>query len=155
MILQLLRHADAEPLSSSDFDRALTHKGIAEAKKVAEFIDTHNITPNLMFTSPLVRAIQTAEIVGKTIGMRPRILDCLACGMDIDVLLRALLPHSREKTILVVGHEPDLSLAVADLLGVADPVLIDVRKASLLGSEIMNWHEPSGSLLYSVPVSLM
>jgi phosphohistidine phosphatase len=102
-----------------------------------------------------VRAIQTAEIVGKTIGMRPRILDCLACGMDIDVLLRALLPHSREKTILVVGHEPDLSLAVADLLGVADPVLIDVRKASLLGSEIMNWHEPSGSLLYSVPVSLM
>ena len=62
MLLYLLRHAEAVPRNGSDdAARELTEKGIAQAKKVGRFCQSHDILPALILTSPLRRAEQTAK----------------------------------------------------------------------------------------------
>ena len=155
MLLQFLRHADAEDFADSDFARNLTSKGQAQAKRVGGFIKKQGLKPDLILTSPLVRARQTADIVGKEIGLTPSILECLACGMDLDTLLDELHPHAQSKSILVVGHEPDFSDAISNLLGMQDSFLMNVRKASLTGIELLDGDDPQGVMHFSIPARLM
>lgn len=155
MLLQFLRHADAEPFSDSDFSRKLTSKGNEQAAKVGKFLKSRQLVPDLILTSPLVRARQTADIVGKAVGVAPSVLECLACGMDIDSLFEELRPHANRKTVLVVGHQPDFSHAIAELLGMSDPLLVNVRKASLTALEITDWNSPAGCLQYSIPAKFL
>lgn len=155
MVLQFLRHADAEPFADSDFLRKLTPKGNEQAAKVGKFLKSRELVPDLILTSPLVRARQTADIVGKATGVKPAVLECLACGMDLDSLFEELRPHADRDTILVVGHEPDFSHAISELLGMTDPLLVNVRKASLTALEIISWSNPAGRLQYSIPARLL
>lgn len=155
MTLQFLRHADAEPFTGSDFSRNLTPKGNEQAAKVGKFLKSRKLAPDIILTSPLVRARQTADIVGKAVGVEPVVLECLACGMDLDSLFKELHAHSGCETVLVAGHEPDFSRAISRLLEMPDPVLVNVRKASLTGLEIIAWGNPAGRLLYSIPAELM
>jgi phosphohistidine phosphatase len=60
MTLQFLRHADAEPFTGSDFSRNLTPKGNTQAANVGKFLKSRHLVPDIILTSPLVRARQTA-----------------------------------------------------------------------------------------------
>jgi phosphohistidine phosphatase len=155
MLLLFLRHADAEPFSESDFTRALTPKGVDQAKRAGKFLATHDLTPDLIFTSPLVRARETANLVAKAVKLEPSILECLACGMDLDTLMAELRPYSAKASILVVGHEPDFSHAIAELLGMPNPSQLYIRKASLTAIELFVTDEPTGRLQFSIPAKFM
>jgi phosphohistidine phosphatase len=151
MIIYFLRHADAEDFSGNDFERKLTPKGHDQAARVGNFCDKYSITPEVFLTSPVVRARQTAEIVGKKTGLTPVIADWLACGMTPETLIAQLEPLTTKSSVLLVGHEPDLSTAVSYLLGLNEPINFPIRKASLTAIDAPWLDQGSGSLEFTLP----
>jgi phosphohistidine phosphatase len=151
MIIYFLRHADAEDFVDSDFTRKLTPKGHDQAERVGKFCKQNGIKPEVFLTSPVVRARETAEIVGKKIGVTPVIADWLACGMTPATLIEKLQPISTKSSVLLVGHEPDLSTAVSYLLGLTEPVNFPIRKASLTAINAPWLDQGSGSLEFTLP----
>ncbi len=155
MTIYFLRHADAEDFAGNDFDRKLTPKGLAQAEHVGKFCKRHAIKPEVFLTSPLVRAVQTAEIVGKTTGIHPIVTDWLACGMTPRTLIAQLEPLLTKSSVMLVGHEPDLSSAVSHLLGLPEPGNFPVRKASLTAIDAPWLDKGSGALEFSIPPKLL
>lgn len=155
MTIYFLRHADAEDFAESDYARKLTPKGIDQAERVAKFCKRHGIKPSVILTSPLVRARQTAEIIGKKTSVEPLVSDWLACGMKPETLLAQLDPLTDKSSIMLVGHEPDLSASISHLLGLPEPGNFPVRKASLTAVNAPWLDKGSGSLEFSIPPKLL
>jgi phosphohistidine phosphatase len=124
-VIWLLRHGDAEPHGGDDTDRRLTEKGKRQAAHAGKAIAALEIEVEVCLTSPKVRSLQTAKIVCEELGMEP----------EIDERLRGGLVDVREiaagREALLVGHEPDLSNAVAELTGGK----VKLKKGGLAGVE--------------------
>ncbi len=156
MLVYFLRHAEAEDAKSSDFDRALTPKGLEQAEKAGKFCARHGLVPELIVSSPVVRAEQTARIVAKKLGDCPLSVEPWpACGMSAATCLEQLRALAKLDSVMVVGHEPDFSEAIAVLLGVADPESLNVRKASLTLVDLRGFRAGAGRLQALIPVRLM
>jgi phosphohistidine phosphatase len=117
--LYLVRHEEAEPGAfGPDGHRALTDHGRRRMHKNAQrFLDLGE-RPDLILTSPLVRAVQTAEILASVLGYDGPLLarNRVAEPASFADLL-ALLDEHPVKRLVMVGHEPTLSGFVAHLLG--------------------------------------
>jgi len=139
VLLYLLRHAEAEPHRPDDFSRQLTETGIKQARRVGCFMKEQCLRPDLILSSPVVRARETAEIVGKLLGKVDLIeVPWAACGMGPERALAELEAHNRFKSILLVGHEPDFSALIAALTGLRQvwsdgehPDILDAVDAAL------------------------
>jgi phosphohistidine phosphatase len=123
MRLYVMRHGPAEENASSgvDGDRALTPAGRERVGNVADALLAASEEPLLIATSPLVRAVQTAEIVAirTNIGRRDgtvRVHRELSPQGDAAKLAHQLAAEGA-KRVMLVGHEPDLSTLVVALLG--------------------------------------
>lgn len=126
MKLYVMRHGPAEEhaQSGADADRALTGSGRERVRAVAKTLAEVGECPLRIVTSPLVRAVQTAEIVAivTKLGDREGTLETsrdIAPGGDGATLARRLAAEGR-KRVMLVGHEPDLSSIVARLVGEFD-----------------------------------
>jgi phosphohistidine phosphatase len=124
-LIWLLRHGDAEPHGGDDADRRLTDKGKRQAARAGKAILALEIEIEVCLTSPKVRSLQTAKIVCEELGMEPEIEERLRGGL-VDV---REIAAGREA--LLVGHEPDLSNAVAELTGGK----VKLKKGGLAGVE--------------------
>jgi len=155
MLLYFLRHAEAEDIAETDFDRRLTERGRGQAEKVAKFIVKQNLKPSVILASPVTRAKQTAHIIADAIEADMVKLEWLSCGMDPEVCLRELEPYGHHPTIMLVGHEPDFGATIAHLLGLADPGALHIRKASLTLVNLPKLKEGAGQLELSIPCKLM
>lgn len=155
MTIYFLRHADAEDFAESDFERKLTPYGLNQADRVGKFCKQNGIKPEVFLTSPLVRARQTAEIVAKKIGVEPVIADWLACGMTPKTLTTQLEPLTTTSSVLLVGHEPDLSTVVSYLLGLPEPGNFPIRKASLTSIDAPWLKKSSGTLVFTILPKLL
>jgi phosphohistidine phosphatase len=155
MTIYFLRHAEAEDLAESDFDRKLTPKGLQQAAKVGKFCAGHGLEPTVILSSPVTRARQTAEIVAGALGREVTIESWLACGMETSTLLARLAPHTGCDSLLIVGHEPDFSTAIAAWIGAQRPDAVEVKKASLTALEVFLHAREGARLLYAVPPRLM
>lgn len=155
MNLFLLRHADADTEARTDDARRLSEKGIAQAKKVARFCETHALTPELILASPILRADETAKIVATHLRAELLTAAWLACGMHPERALDELRGYDRFNRIMLVGHEPDFSHLAAHLLGLPSEALIHVRKASLLHFDLPMLHPGVARLESLVPSRLM
>lgn len=118
MEICLIRHAIAvergSPGSEDDFKRQLTLQGRARMEEAASGLK-RLFTPQLVLTSPLVRAVETAEILRKAYGLgKPRECEALATG-DHDGVLAAL-EEADAGTVALVGHEPWTSELLSYLL---------------------------------------
>jgi phosphohistidine phosphatase len=121
--LYVMRHGAAEDHAESgvDGDRALTPAGRERVRAVAKVLVDANEAPMHVITSPLVRAVQTAEIVALVtkLGERGGVLDVrrdVAPGGHAHRLVQKLASEQRRR-VLLTGHEPDLSALCAALLG--------------------------------------
>jgi phosphohistidine phosphatase len=125
--LYLVRHAIAAERGEKwpdDTKRPLTHKGRARMRQAVQGLDALGVTIDLVLTSPLVRAHQTAEILAEELDSSPDIavLDALAPDhRPIDVAT-ALATQPRRASIALVGHEPDLGELAAWLIGTKEPL---------------------------------
>lgn len=139
MKLMLMRHAEAEPGDPvhypEDALRPLTAEGIKLQKKVAQALQRMGVVPERIFTSPRLRARQTAEITAQALGRRDVLQETDALGEAYSVkrVLALLRGYAGKETILCVGHEPDLSELAAALLCPASPLRIKFAKSAVLG----------------------
>jgi phosphohistidine phosphatase len=129
--LFVMRHGPAEDYAETgrDEDRSLTEKGRERVRAVARLLALRGELPGRIVTSPLVRAAQTAEIaaiVFKAAGWAgPVVTDArLAAGRATAESVGAIAVQSGDAP-MVVGHEPDLSSLLAELLGAPLPVPMD------------------------------
>lgn len=91
----------------SDEHRPLTGKGRTRTRRVARVLANRGPTITALLTSPLLRATETAAIVGKKLRLEPEVTDVLLPSAKPAVLGGAL--RRKGDTVLVVGHEPHLS----------------------------------------------
>lgn len=114
MELILWRHADAEPAGPNQRDdaRALTAKGKKQAQKMAEWLNRNLPADCTILVSPAVRALQTADALGRKYQISPALATDAAVE---DVLQAAHWPDNREP-VLIVGHQPTLGQIAARLI---------------------------------------
>jgi phosphohistidine phosphatase len=118
--IYLVRHAIAEDHSESgrDADRRLTTSGAAKMHRACAGLSRLGVAPELVYTSPLVRTRQTAEILCQALGLgvTPKVLSALAPGGYRQVPA-ALRVSGDVGSIALVGHAPDMGELAALLIG--------------------------------------
>ncbi|MGH2462820.1 MAG: SixA phosphatase family protein [Candidatus Limnocylindria bacterium] len=117
MILYFLRHGKAGQYRADDphdDDRSLTDAGAAELRAAAPLWRRLNLRPDLVLSSPLPRARQTADLFVEGVGLarEPVADDRLRPGAEWPDMARAMTIDRDARRVLFVGHEPDLSTAV-------------------------------------------
>ena len=133
MKLYLLRHATAVDVAASDAARALTKEGEEEARIAGEAMTKLRAIPTHIFSSPLVRARQTAQIAARAMGFAGEVetLEELRNDTGTAELLRALKRAGAGPDILLVGHMPSLADHLAGLIGAGEPVGLGFGKGSV------------------------
>ena len=120
MKLHIIRHAEALDHVSTipDDYRYLTCRGRTRFRRVADTLKKCGIDPEIIVSSPLVRAVQTAEILAETIRFSGELLmlPFLADNFRLSHLKEYLESIAPVRELVIVGHEPDLGLIVGELL---------------------------------------
>ncbi len=146
--IYLMRHGIAAELGEGgilkDADRPLTLEGRAKLKQAALGLKTAGLKFNMIFTSPLLRARQTAEVVAEALDLqhRVKILNALAPaqqfaqgeGGNAEIFLE-LGAHQFDRALLV-GHMPDLSELASYLIAGHRNLNIEFKKGTLCGIEV-------------------
>jgi phosphohistidine phosphatase len=120
VILYFLRHGKAgSPRPHDDEARELTDTGVSALRSAAPLWRRLNLRPDVVISSPLPRALRTAELLCEAVGGSPRADDRLRPGAGWGDLARAMAAHPDARHVMFVGHEPDLSTAIVELTGAA------------------------------------
>ena len=120
--LYLIRHAIAADRGSEwpdDTKRPLTERGMNRFKDAVKGLRRLDVAVDEIFTSPLVRARQTAEILAAGLDGKPpiKVLDALAPGQTSASVMTQLARVAKRRRIALVGHEPELGELAAHLIG--------------------------------------
>jgi phosphohistidine phosphatase len=125
-VLWLLRHGHAAD-GSPDAERPLTEKGEEQARAAGRALKALGVEIAACLTSPKVRAADTARLACEELGVEPRLEPKLSGGpFDAEALAAGLGEH-----VLLVGHDPDFSMAVHSLTGAQ----VRMKKGGLAGIE--------------------
>jgi phosphohistidine phosphatase len=116
--LWLLRHGEAVPHDSKpDPEREVTARGERQALAAGTALARLGVEFDACYTSPRLRARQTAEIACRSLGTEPVVEASVDSGFDRDDAIALLRAHGDDACVLVIGHEPDFSQVVYDLTG--------------------------------------
>ena len=119
--LYLLRHAHAgsqENWQGPDSERPLSAKGRRQAELLGAFLAERAFSPDAIVTSPKVRARQTADLVADAIGIAVSVDDRLAGPLELDEV-SDICAKAGGDSVVLVGHDPELSEICGQLLGIA------------------------------------
>lgn len=124
--IYLMRHGIAEELrpGGTDAERRLTAEGRSKVVEIAKGLERIGVRPDLVLSSPLPRAVETARLVIKTVGSvrKIEILATLGPGYDPRTTLDSLAGHRGASRLLMVGHQPHLG-ELASLMMTGTPTL--------------------------------
>ena len=148
--LIFLRHGQADwpNWKGSDDDRPLTEDGKKETHEVAAFLAKLAVKPQKIFTSPLPRASQTAEIAADHLRTPLVTSDCLAKGFGVREL-KKLLDEEKIDYLMLVGHETDFSAVIEELTGGA----VKLKKSGVARVRF-DRETMSGQLLWLFPPAI-
>ncbi len=158
LTVYFLRHGlagDRETWEGDDSLRPLTKKGHKMLKDTGETLNLLGITPDLLITSPLVRAKETAEDVADYLDLKTKDIledERLAPGFNKDALGEILKDHPDIQSVMVVGHEPDFSETVSALIGGGS---IDLKKGGLARVDIPDANTLQGDLVWLLPPKVL
>jgi phosphohistidine phosphatase len=128
--LWLLRHGEAVPHESKpDEERELTPRGERQSEVAGQAMAQLAMEFSACYTSPLVRALDTAKLACRALNVEPESRDVLGKGFDADAARELLLEHVPDARVLVVGHNPSFEQVVYDLTGAR----VDLKKGGLAG----------------------
>lgn len=157
--LYIVRHAIAAERGDEwpdDTKRPLTTRGINRFKEGLAALKSLDLVVDEIFTSPLVRAKQTAELLADAIPGRPPVkpLDALAPGHAPSVVMGQLAKVAKRHRIALVGHEPDLGGLAAHLIGASRP--LEFKKGGMCRIDVGTISaRTSGSLVWFVTPKLL
>jgi phosphohistidine phosphatase len=137
MELYIIRHAEAQQLGQknnfTDEKRALTGDGRDRMRDGIKGLRKLGVEPGLVLTSPLARAVETADIVAAGLGLPKKEIvqtDNLKPGASSDDLFAEIKKHAEVESIALVGHEPDLGGIISKILNCGG-LAIDLKKGSV------------------------
>ena len=161
MQLFIVRHGIAvdreDPKCPADPDRFLTEEGIEKTLQVGKGVAEVGAIPDLMITSPYLRALQTAEIFAEQLGypkQKIRKSDFLLPGAEPLQLFRELAKDKDLSVVFVFGHAPHLDDVVATALGVKHHIS-SLKKAGVALIELRRLVPPSGELIWLATPKLL
>ena len=140
----LIRHAQAadETLELKDHARPLTALGRDQARNLGDRLRWHDCEPTHVLTSPLVRAVQTAELVVAALGPATAqlVIDVepsLEPAASVRAVVAAIAALPQGSSVLLFGHEPGLSDVAALLVGDPDvPALAKAEAVRISGGRV-------------------
>lgn len=150
--LYLLRHADAgDPMAwpGDDAERPLSAKGKRQARRLGSLLADIGWKPDLILTSPKVRAAQTARLVGRAVDVTPDDETRLASAFELSDVGSMLAAHPDARRVVLVGHDPDFSSVASTLVGAA----IELRKGAIARIDLSD-NSPAagnGTLRWLIP----
>jgi len=146
MKLYLVRHGDAEALAPTDHGRELTEHGKERVAQASQVIKRLGIAPKVIYSSPRIRAKQTAELIAEALGMTVVITEEVNFGFDtgnIKTLTKDL--RSRDE-VMFVGHNPDMSQVVHKMTGAS----VAMKKGGLARIDIVSTKVQRGELVWLI-----
>lgn len=153
--LHFLRHADAQDPDGwrgPDDERPLTDKGEKQAERLGRFLASVGFSPDALISSPMVRAVRTAEIVAGSISAEIRTDDRLGGRLDLVALEAILFDAGEPVRPVFVGHDPDFSEIVSALVGGA----MAMRKGAFARVDAARPLRPAaGTLRWLIPPDLL
>lgn len=155
MKVYFFRHGlagDRETWEGDDSLRPLTSKGKAQVKSAARRMVKLELKLDAILTSPLTRALQTAEIAAEKFDMKVIQDDRLSPGFSERELAAILNEHSSAEAIMVVGHEPDFSETISTVTGGSELVM---KKGGLARVDIDNVADVEGRLVWLIPPKIL
>ena len=161
MQLYIVRHGIAidrqDPKCPPDPERFLTAEGIEKTKQVAKGLAEIGTIPDMILSSPYVRAFQTAEIVANALEYSKQKIqksDQLLPGAEPLQLFRELARHKDLSAVFVVGHAPHLDDLIATALGSKHHICA-LKKAGVALLELRRLVPPSGELIWLATPKLL
>jgi phosphohistidine phosphatase len=152
MRITLIRHGDAGEDAPRDEERTLTKVGRSEVQRVAAALERGGVHFGAIVASPLVRAVQTAEITAAVLGFRGRVIvsdrlvpDAFPAGV---MSLLATLTSAGKKSVALVAHEPVLSRVAAMLLQISR--FPPLRKAEAIRIRLADGAEHPGAFRWRI-----
>jgi phosphohistidine phosphatase len=134
MILYLVRHGIAvdrtDPKAPPEAERPLTAKGVQKTRSAALGLKALGAKPDLLITSPFVRAAQTAEIAAEALGYPPdkiRVSDTLKPSMDPAEIVKEI-ERLKAREVMCFGHAPHVD-ALISLLSGARATFSELKKS--------------------------
>lgn len=157
MQLYFVRHATASSKTkwTADDDlRPLTSAGRLRFATACEaLVGAGALQPDLIVTSPILRASQTAELLREILPGPAKLVEDerLGHGFDLAGLAAVLGEHPATSGVAIVGHNPSFEAVLSAVTGASD---IDVRKGAIALVDIHDLAEPSGRLMWLAPPTL-
>lgn len=126
------RHAEAEVLGAFGLDknRALTKNGRKDAAKMAKWLNQHLPANTEVLSSPAQRCLETAEALHNLGQHEIKVADFLSVGSTVEQIAKKITNDDSSKTILVIGHQPNLGLLISKLLGMKENACV-VKKGAV------------------------
>ena len=150
--LYLLRHglADRSAWRGDDFERPLTSAGRKRMARAADTMARLGLRPDVIISSPLIRAWQTAVIVAERLQVTDRLHkdDRVAFGFDARMVTEILATHPQAREVMLVGHEPTFSLIIGEITGGSEVVC---KKGGLARIDLHREDPPAGILVWLIP----
>lgn len=161
MQLYIVRHAIAidreDPKCPPDPERFLTVEGVEKAKQVARGVAEVGAVPDLMLSSPYLRAFQTAEIFAAALEYSKNKIqktELLLPGAEPLQLFRELSRDKQASSVFIFGHAPHLDDVLATAIG-AKHHITSLKKAGVALVELKRMVPPSGQLLWLATPKLL
>lgn len=161
MEIYVVRHGIAidreDPKCPPDPERYLTEEGIEKTKRVAAAVAALGASPDLLLSSPYVRAMQTAEIFASALDyskQKIRQSDLLLPGTEPSLLFRELAKDKQTSTLFVFGHAPQLDDIIAAALG-SKHHITSLKKAGVALIELKRVSPPNGQLVWLAPPKVL
>ncbi len=152
--LYFLRHglADRSAWDGPDFERPLTPQGEMRMQAEASALSAMKLRLDCILTSPLRRAYQTAEIVAQTLRIPMQVEARLAPLFDVESLDGILGDWPQANALMLVGHEPGISLTIGALIGGGRVVC---KKGALARVDLYQHSPPRGELVWLLPAKVL
>lgn len=161
MQLYIVRHGMAvdreDPKCPPDPERFLTAEGIEKTRQVAKGVAEIGVAPDLLLSSPYVRALQTAELFAGELEYsknKIRKTDMLLPGAEPLQLFRELAKDKGFSTVFIFGHAPHLDEVIATAIGSRHDIC-SLRKAGVALVELKRLVPPSGELVWLATPKLL
>lgn len=146
MRLYFVRHGIAEDLATSDFARELTKRGRRRVATSANVMKRLGMEPSQIFSSPRLRARQTAEIIAEALGSSVTLSEAVNFGFDRPDVRRLIKDLSADDEVMFVGHNPDMSLLVSEMTGVD----ASMKKGGLARVDVIGRAVDEGELVWLI-----